>query len=205
MTNNTSNQAKRTKRIRRSALLLLLAIVFYELPLPAQNEPQSAGAANGISGPASVGTVAALTPPARVPQAPAPAPQAAPPTTGLTIEEAVNRALQNYPAIRAASEGVLAAQANINLARTSYLPRSDFLFQANRATRNNIFGALLPQGFISGISGPAGFNQLTNVWSSATALLFAWEPFDFGLRKANVQLAESTEGRAGAAVGVTRL
>ena len=38
MTRNTSNHAKRAKRIRLSALLLLLAIVFCELPLPAQNE-----------------------------------------------------------------------------------------------------------------------------------------------------------------------
>ena len=44
--------------------------------------------------------------------------------------------------------------AGIQLARTAYLPRVDALAQVNRATRNNVFGLLLPQGVIPAISGP---------------------------------------------------
>ena len=66
----------------------------------------------------------------------------------LTLEQAVNQALDKYPAVRASIEQVSAAAAGINLARTVYLPRADFVGQMNRATRNNVFGLLLPQPVI---------------------------------------------------------
>ena len=72
----------------------------------------------------------------------------------LTLEEAVDFALKNYPAVRAALERVTAAQAGVGLARTSYLPRADVVWQTNRATDNNITGLLLPQSIIAPISGP---------------------------------------------------
>src|SRR5713101_7317576 len=72
----------------------------------------------------------------------------------LTLEQAVNQALDKYPAVRVSIEQVSAASAGINLARTVYLPRADFLGQLNRATHNNVFGLLLPQTVISPISGP---------------------------------------------------
>src|SRR5881396_2736891 len=78
--------------------------------------------------------------------------QAAPP--GLTITQAVESALRNYPSIRVSQEQINAAAAGIQLARTAYLPRVDALAQANRATRNNVFGLLLPQAVIPSISGP---------------------------------------------------
>ncbi|HEV8612806.1 MAG TPA: TolC family protein [Gemmatimonadales bacterium] len=127
------------------------------------------------------------------------------PPAGVTIEEAVHVALQNYPAIKAAMEGAAAAQAGVKLSRTSYLPRADFLWQSNRATRNNIFGLLLPQPIVAGISGPVGFNDGDTAWGSATGMMLNWEPFDFGLRKASVQSAEATAGRAEAGVEVSRL
>ena len=49
----------------------------------------------------------------------------------LTLEQAVDFALKNYPAVRAALERVSAAQAGVGLARTSYLPRADMLWQAS--------------------------------------------------------------------------
>src|SRR6266704_2091198 len=81
--------------------------------------------------------------------------------TPLTLEQAVQQALSKYPAVRVSQEQVSAAAAAIKLARTSYLPRADFLGQANRATHNNVFGMLLPQTVISPISGPVlGTNSL---------------------------------------------
>jgi outer membrane protein len=110
----------------------------------------------------------------------------------LTLGQAVQESLEKYPAVRVSLEQVSSAAAAINLARTSYLPRVDFLAQLNRATSNNIFGLLLPQSTIPSISGPARVENIqTNVWGSAVGLLVSWEPFDFGLRKANVDVADA--------------
>jgi outer membrane protein len=127
----------------------------------------------------------------------------------LTLEQAVNQATSKYPAVQASLERVSAAAAGINLARTTYLPRVDMLGQLNRATHNNIFGLLLPQEplvVIPQISGPVlNTNNFNNVWGSAVGVLVAWEPFDFGWRKANVEVAESARRRAQTEVGVTKL
>ncbi len=124
----------------------------------------------------------------------------------LTLEQAVTEATGKYPAVRASLEQVSAAAAAINLSRASYLPRADFLGQLNRATHNNVFGMLQQQPVISPISGPVlGTNSLNNVWGSALGLLVSWEPFDFGLRRANVETAERARDRASAQTSVTRL
>src|SRR5205085_3936823 len=114
--------------------------------------------------------------------------QEAPPSS-LTLAQAVELALKNYPAIRAARAQAQSAEAGVELARTGYLPRADLLWQENRATRNNVFGLLLPQSTIPSISGPVlGDATLNSAWGSVGGLLFSWEPLDFGLRKANVDL-----------------
>ena len=124
----------------------------------------------------------------------------------LTLPQAVEQALSKYPSITVSLEQVAAASAGIDQARTAYLPRADFLGQINRATRNNIFGLLLPQSTIPSISGPVlGTNNFTNVWGSATGLLVSWEPFDFGQRRRSMEAAESSKARAESAVAVTRL
>src|SRR6185436_2728305 len=114
--------------------------------------------------------------------------------------------LKNYPALRAAQAQTQAANAGVELARTSYLPRTDLLWQENRATRNNVFGLLLPQATLPSISGPV-LNNTTqaSAWGSAGGLLFSWEPFDFGLRKAQVELAHRQSNQAEASENVTRL
>src|SRR5712691_11780882 len=124
----------------------------------------------------------------------------------LTLDQAINYALTNYPSIRAALERVSAARAGVSLARTSYLPRADALWQSNRATRNNIFGLYFPNPVISPISGPVlptTSNQ--SVWGSAAGLLFSWEPFDFGYRRATVSAAKAGQNRVTAESDVTRL
>jgi outer membrane protein TolC len=118
----------------------------------------------------------------------------------------VDAALKNYPAVRVSQQQTAAAAAAIDLARTAYLPRADVLAQLNRATRNNVFGLLLPQSTLPTISGPPNpENSMTNVWGSAVGFLVSWEPFDFGLRRANVEVAEAGRTRAAAAVERTRL
>jgi len=124
----------------------------------------------------------------------------------LTLDKAVELALANYPAIRAAQAQVSAAGAGIDLARTAYLPRTDLIWQSNRATRNNVFGLLLPQSVIPPISGPVlGTSSADSAWGSASGALFFWEPFDFGLRRASVRAAQAAREQASAELAVTRL
>jgi outer membrane protein len=123
----------------------------------------------------------------------------------LTLPQAVENSLKNYPSIRVSQEQINAAAAAIQLARTAYLPRVDALAQVNRATRNNVFGLLLPQSVIPSISGPViGSNNLGTVWGSAIGALVSWEPFDFGLRSANVAVANGARAQSEAAVRRTQ-
>src|SRR5437588_1277574 len=130
--------------------------------------------------------------------------QTAPPAA-LTLPKAVEDSLKNYPSIRVSQEQINAAAAGIQLARTAYLPRVDALAQANRATRNNVFGLLLPQNVIPSMSGPViGSNNFGTVWGSAIGTLVTWEPFDFGLRQANVSAAGAAKARSEAALKRTQ-
>jgi len=123
----------------------------------------------------------------------------------LTLEQAVQQAVDRYPSIKVSREQASAAAAGIALARTSYLPKVDFTSQVNRATRNNIYGMLLPQSVIAPISGPPVREATgSSVFGSAIGLHVAWEPFDFGLRKSTVEAAESARRQADAAMERTR-
>jgi len=121
----------------------------------------------------------------------------------ITIAQAVNDAVRIYPSIRVTQEQMTAAAAGIRLAQTAYLPRVDGLAQVNRATRNTFYGLLLPQGILPGVDGvPA--NNLGSVWDSALGVLVTWQPFDFGLRAANVAVATAGRERARATVARTQ-
>jgi len=122
--------------------------------------------------------------------------QQTPPADGLTIAQAVDSALRNYPSVQVSQEQINTAAAGIQLARTAYLPRVDALGQVNRATRNNVFGLLLPQGVIPSISGPVlGTNNFGTAWGSALGALVTWEPFDFGARQATVNAATAVRSQ----------
>ncbi len=123
----------------------------------------------------------------------------------LTLPQAVESSLKNYPSIRVSQEQINAASAAIQLARTAYLPKVDALAQANRATRNNVFGLLLPQSVIPSMSGPViGSNNFGSVWGSAIGGLVTWEPFDFGLRAANVATANAARAQSEATAKKTQ-
>lgn len=114
----------------------------------------------------------------------------------LSLSEAIHAAA-SYPSLAASKEQISVGDAGISLANTAYLPKVDGVAQLNRATRNNVFGLVLPQSGFPSISGPVlGTNDLTNVWGSAVGVSAAWEPFDFGLRRANVAIASSGRERA---------
>jgi outer membrane protein len=128
------------------------------------------------------------------------------PSAPLTLRAAVDLALRNNPATREARAGSAAAAADVGVARTAYLPRLDFLWQVNRATRNNVFGLLLPQPVIAPVSGPVlATETLDGVWSSAGGLLMSWEVFDFGRRGAAVDQARAESASTDARRVVTEL
>ena len=126
-------------------------------------------------------------------------------TAPLTLRDAVSRAIENYPAVRAALANIQVSAAGVDLARTSYFPRADLLWQMNRATRNSVTGLVLPQPVVAGISGGIGVDRNETAWGSATGILLNWEPFDLGVRSANVASAESTLTRTTAAADLTEL
>jgi outer membrane protein len=124
----------------------------------------------------------------------------------LTLERAMQYALDHYPTVRAALEQITASTAGVSVAKSAYLPRLDSLWQANRATANNIFGQVLPQSVIPAMSGPVLSSASGgSVWGSAAGALFSWEPVDFGLRQATVAGAEAAVARARAGEALTRL
>ena len=127
-------------------------------------------------------------------------------TRVFTLEEAVDFALRHYPAVRASLERVRSAEAGVGVARTSYLPRTDILWQSNRATDNNIAGLTIPNSVIAPITGPVSLSPSgRSAWGSAGGLLFSWEPLDFGYREAKVDAARAVLNRASAEASLTRL
>jgi outer membrane protein len=137
-------------------------------------------------------------------QSQSPEPKPGEPVT-LTLDQAVEFALSHFPAVKAVLAQASATRSAVDLARTAYLPSTDLVWQANRATRNNVFGLFFPQPIPLPISGPVlGTNNGTNVWGTAAGFLFNWEPFDLGLRKAQAGTARAQEAQAKTAVEVTR-
>lgn len=124
----------------------------------------------------------------------------------LTLPAAIDAAVANYPRTRAALEQRNSAQAAIGVARSAYYPHADLLWQTNRATANNIYGLLLPQGIVPSISGPVNASDNTrSAWSSAGGTLISWQPFDFGLRAARVNAAKLGAQAANAEFALTKL
>ncbi len=124
----------------------------------------------------------------------------------LTLSAAIDAAEANYPRTRAALEQRNSAQAAIGVAQSAYYPRADVLWQTNRATANNIYALLLPQGVIPSISGPVIASDNTrSAWSSAGGTLISWQPFDFGYRAAQVNAARQGAQAASAGFALTKL
>jgi len=124
----------------------------------------------------------------------------------LTLAAALEHAGAHYPAVRAALELVAAAAADVDAARTPYLPRLDGLWQVNRATVNNVTGLLFPHAVVPSISGPPfAATSGQSVWGSAVGALLSWEPVDLGQRRAVVLEAEAAVARARAGQTLTRL
>ena len=127
------------------------------------------------------------------------------PQKTFTLEQAVDYALQNYPAVRASLERVSAARAGVTVARTGYLPQLNGVYQDSRATQNQVEGIWLPTPITPTVEGPVGASSGQSFWGSQAAALFSWEPVDFGLRSARVGQAQSAEAKSQADLALTQL
>jgi outer membrane protein len=124
----------------------------------------------------------------------------------LTLEQVIATANANYPAIRAAQAQQRAAHEAIGVAKTAYLPRTDILWQTDRATANNILGLMLPQSTVPSVTGsvlPADVTR--SAWNSTGGALVSWQPFDFGARGAKVEVARQSGEAAKQASILTQL
>jgi outer membrane protein TolC len=126
-------------------------------------------------------------------------------TKVLKLEDALNYALEHYPAVRASLEEVTAAHNGVSLARTQYLPQLSGVYQVSRATQNQVPGIWLPTSITPTVEGPIGPSSDQSYWGSQGAALFSWEPFDFGLRSARVGQARTAEDRSRSDLALTQL
>jgi outer membrane protein TolC len=127
-------------------------------------------------------------------------------SNAFTLEQVIATADANYPAIKAAQAQQRAAQGGIAVAKTAYLPRTDILWQTDRATANNILGLLLPQSTIPSVTGSVLPSDPTrSAWNSAGGALLSWQPFDFGARGARIEAAREGSEAAKQAAALTRL
>lgn len=123
----------------------------------------------------------------------------------FSLEDALNYALQNYPAVRASLEQVTASKAGVSLSRSQYLPVLDGAYQASRATQNQVAGIWLPTFATPSVEGPIAGSSGQSFWASQALAFFSWEPIDFGFRPSIVGQARSAEDKSNADVVVTRL
>jgi outer membrane protein len=124
----------------------------------------------------------------------------------LTLVQVILAANANYPAIKAAQAQQRAAHEAIGVAKTAYLPRTDILWQTDRATANNVLGLILPQATVPSVTGsvlPADVTR--SAWNSTGGALVSWQPFDFGARGAKVEAARQGGEAARQAAMLTQL
>ena len=132
------------------------------------------------------------------------------PPKSVTISEAVNIAVRNFPTINNKFFKLRAAKANVTLAKTQYLPNLNLDVQESGVTANRIASVVMNN--VSGFdtvpvdSGPpathTSFNPIVNSLQGAN---LNWLVVDFGLRHANDQFAYADAKVARADLNLTRL
>lgn len=124
----------------------------------------------------------------------------------LSLVEAVELALSNYPSVRASMARERARGAEITLAKTAYLPRGYSLINENRASMNRVAAVIYPAHDIPVVADRVGEQtSFRSFWTANAGAGLDWEIYDFGLRAARVKLARAETSQAAAALALTRL
>jgi len=114
---------------------------------------------------------------------------------GITLQEALDLGIKNYPSIKAKMNYVNSAHALMLSTRSEYLPSVIGSIQQNYGTVNGQYGPAAPIGVLSVSSaGPPSSQQN---WNAAFGGLYivstTWDAFTFGRIKSRVQLATEQE------------
>ncbi len=132
------------------------------------------------------------------------------PTKAVTIREAVEIALRNFPTITNKQFKLRAALANVTLAKTQYLPNLNADIQESVVTPNRIASVVMNN--VSGFdtvpvdSGPpATHSSMRPLANNLEGLNLNWLIVDFGLRHANDDFAYADARAARADLKLTRL
>ncbi|UEG54584.1 TolC family protein [Mucilaginibacter daejeonensis] len=124
-------------------------------------------------------------------------------TVALSMKEAVDLGVKNYPAILAKKNQVNSSKASLQAARNEYLPDVTFSAQNAYGTINGQNGPLVGyRGLAVSSSGPALPNQS---WDAAFGALYLtnvnWDFFAFGRAKERIKVQKQTVGRDEADLG----
>jgi len=118
----------------------------------------------------------------------------------LNLGDAVHYALAHHPALRASAAIEDEARAQLDLARSRYLPGGDIGLQENRATGNVVPGAHFTMSGIPPISGPPRDRVFdSGDWGSTASLSLWWDIAHLSekIALADAALAQRAEARAG--------
>src|SRR5450432_2612637 len=110
----------------------------------------------------------------------------------LTLQAAVNSALNNYGTVKAKGNYLKASQASVKQASSVYLPNLNLVAQQAYGTANGQFGPVIAVGGGSASSGPP---FLAQNWNSAFGGLYlaniSWDFFSFGRVRENINVAQA--------------
>jgi len=116
----------------------------------------------------------------------------------LTLKEAVQTALQNYPAIKAKANYLNASKATIEQSKKEYLPDLAVSFQHDYGTVNGTTGPLYALRGISS-SSSSGAPLAEQSWHAAFGALYLtnvnWDFYSFGKAKEKIRTAQAVAAR----------
>jgi outer membrane protein len=118
---------------------------------------------------------------------------AAPSSHALTIEETVSTALIAYPQIRVRVEQSQAARERILLTREQeYIPKALSTWEEVAASHNKQTQILFGDPVFPANPGPGlPYQTWRGNWFSGAGMLLDWNPIDFGLHRARIDVAKS--------------
>lgn len=109
------------------------------------------------------------------------------------LDSLLQTTVLNYPLIKAKRLQAQVLQYAVKLKQNGIIPSLVGSYQLDYATYNNITGMAYPQ-YIMPISGPPSRSNIySGVPGNAAALNLQWEPFTFGQRQSEVDLAKGHE------------
>ncbi|WP_153795946.1 TolC family protein [Foetidibacter luteolus] len=115
----------------------------------------------------------------------------------LTIKEAVQTALTNYPAIKAKASYVNASKASVKQSINDYLPDFNISFQQDYGTINGQSGPLYGYRGLSVASGGPALSHQN--WNAAFGALYLaninWDFFSFGRAREKIKTAKTVQAR----------